>query len=172
MENRKPEKKKLITGDTLPYLGDTLTLTVVREDRKSGRVKRVMNRLIMTVPYEADVSFRARLLDKWFRKEALAVLTEKAEEYAKFYGVSFTKIYIKDQKSCWGSCSSKGNINFNWRILLAPEPVCDYIVIHELCHRIEMNHSPEYWKLVARLCPEHRQYRKWLKDHIYELYPF
>ena len=84
MENRKPEKKKLLTGDTLPYLGDTLTLTVVREDRKSGRIKRVMNRLIMTVPYEADVSFRARLLDKWFRKEALAVLTEKAEEYAKF----------------------------------------------------------------------------------------
>ena len=58
MENRKPEKKKLLTGDTLPYLGDTLTLTVVREDRKSGRIKRVMNRLIMTVPYEADVSFR------------------------------------------------------------------------------------------------------------------
>ena len=55
MENRKPEKKKLLTGDTLPYLGDTLTLTVVREDRKSGRIKRVMNRLIMTVPYEADV---------------------------------------------------------------------------------------------------------------------
>ena len=77
MENRKPEKKKLLTGDTLPYLGDTLTLTVVREDRKSGRIKRVMNRLIMTVPYEADVSFRARLLDKWFRKEALAVLTER-----------------------------------------------------------------------------------------------
>ena len=140
MENRKPEKKKLLTGDTLPYLGDTLTLTVVREDRKSGRIKRVMNRLIMTVPYEADVSF--------------------------------TKIYIKDQKSCWGSCSSKGNINFNWRILLAPEPVCDYIVIHEICHRLEMNHSPEYWKLVERLCPGHRQYRKWLKDHIYELYPF
>ena len=147
MENRKPEKKKLLTGDTLPYLGDTLTLTVVREDRKSGRIKRVMNRLIMTVPYEA-------------------------EEYAKLYGVSFTKIYIKDQKSCWGSCSSKGNINFNWRILLAPEPVCDYIVIHEICHRLEMNHSPEYWKLVERLCPGHRQYRKWLKDHIYELYPF
>ena len=69
MENRKPEKKKLLTGDTLPYLGDTLTLTVVREDRKSGRIKRVMNRLIMTVPYEADVSFRARLLDKWFRRK-------------------------------------------------------------------------------------------------------
>lgn len=93
MENRKPEKKKLLTGDTLPYLGDTLTLTVVREDRKSGRIKRVMNRLIMTVPYEADVSFRARLLDKWFRKEALAVLTEKAEEYAKFYNVSFASVY-------------------------------------------------------------------------------
>ena len=169
MENRKPEKKKLLTGDTLPYLGDTLTLTVVREDRKSGRIKRVMNRLIMTVPYEADVSFRARLLDKWFRKEALAVLTEKAEEYAKFYGVSFTKIYIKDQKSCWGSCSSKGNINFNWRILLAPETVCDYIVIHEICHRLEMNHSKRFYTAVYKFCPDYDRCNAWLKSHGAEL---
>ncbi len=145
MENRKPEKKKLLTGDTLPYLGDTLTLTVVREDRKSGRIKRVMNRLIMTVPYEADVSFRARLLDKWFRKEALAVLTEKAEEYAKFYGVSFTKISISRIRKASGEAAARREtLIFNLRILLAPEPVCDYIVIHEICHRLEMNHSPEY----------------------------
>lgn len=172
MEDRQKYKLQLVSGELLPFLGDRLPLTVVRENRKSGKVKRVGERVIMTVPYEADEAFRCRLMEKWYRKEALAVLTEKAAEFASCLSVGYTKIYIKDQKSCWGSCSSKGNLNFNWRIVLAPEPVCDYIVIHELCHLVHMNHSKEFWALVETLCPDYKQYRKWLKDEIGRMYPF
>lgn len=158
--------------ETLPYLGEKLTITIVRENRKSGKAKKVMERLILTVPYEADQTFIQMLLTKWYRKEAAVVIREKVEEYAGLIGVSYEQIHIKDQKSCWGSCSSKGNLNFNWRIILAPEPVCDYIIIHELCHRIYMNHSKDFWNTVARYCPQHSCYKKWLKENYRLLYPF
>lgn len=175
-EKRTSEKSRcklqLVSGEQLPYLGDRLPLTVVRENRKNGKVKRIGERVIMTVPYEADALFRGRLIEKWYRQEALYILSEKATEFASRLFVQYKKIYIKDQKSCWGSCSSKGNLNFNWRILLAPEPVCDYVVIHELCHLVHMNHSGDFWALVETLCPDYKQYRKWLKDQIWMMYPF
>ncbi len=156
----------------LPYLGEHLILTIVRENRKSGKARKVMERLILTVPYEADPAFISSLLTKWYRKEAGAVLKEKVQEFAELIGVSYEQIHIKDQRSCWGSCSSKGNLNFNWRIIMAPEPVCDYIIIHELCHRIYMNHSRDFWNLVEKYCPQHESYKKWLKENYRILYPF
>ncbi|MBQ8597165.1 MAG: M48 family metallopeptidase, partial [Lachnospiraceae bacterium] len=86
--------------------------------------------------------------------------------------VTYEDIRIKDQKSRWGSCSSKGNLNFNWRIVMAPEPVCDYVVIHELCHLVHLDHSERFWKLVESICPGYEQYKKWLKTNGSRLYPF
>ena len=111
-------------------------------------------------------------LEKWYRREAAAVFEEKAEEFAKRLHVSFQDIRIKDQKSRWGSCSSKRNMNFNWRLLMAPEPVCDYGILHELCHLIHMNHSADFWNLVESICPDYRQYKKWLREKGKLLYPF
>lgn len=163
-------KLSLQNGDTLSFLGEKRILEVVREERKNGKVKCVMGRMIMRLPYDANYAYRLQVLEKWYRREAKLLLQEKAEEFAKLLNVSFTAIYIKDQKSCWGSCSGKGNLNFNWRIVMAPEPVCDYIVIHELCHLIHMNHSESFWALVERMCPPYKQYKKWLKENAYSLY--
>lgn len=162
----------LENGDALYYLGEKRVLTVIREQRTRAKVKCVMDRILIWVPYEADYKYKREQLEKWYRKEALAVIREKAEAYAGILSVQFESIRIKDQKSRWGSCSSKGNLNFNWRILMAPEPVCDYVIIHELCHLVFMDHSANFWNLVESICPEYKQYKKWLKENGQQLYPF
>jgi predicted metal-dependent hydrolase len=74
-------------------------------------------------------------------------------------------VTIKEQKSRWGSCSRAGNLNFNWRLLLAPLPVLDYVLIHELAHLKELNHAPKFWRLVAAACPNYEAHRRWLREH-------
>ncbi len=162
----------LENGDVLYYLGEKRVLTVIREQRTRAKIKSVMDRILMWIPYEADYKYKREQLEKWYRKEALAVIGQKALEYAQSLSVHFESIRIKDQRSRWGSCSSKGNLNFNWRIVMAPEPVCDYVIIHELCHLVFMDHSMNFWNLVKSICPEYQQYKKWLKENGKQLYPF
>lgn len=101
------------------------------------------------------------------RLQALAkqVIPEKVAYYARLMGVSYGRISIRKQKSRWGSCSREGNLNFNCLLIMAPPEVLDYVVVHELCHRIEMNHSAKFWAQVEQVIPEYRTYRKWLKEH-------
>ena len=92
------------------------------------------------------------------------IFTRKTEYYARIMGVSYGRISIREQKTRWGSCSSKGNLNFNWRLILAPEEVLDYVVVHELAHRREMNHSKAFYAIVESVLPDYRAARKWLRD--------
>lgn len=96
---------------------------------------------------------------------ALKVISVKVKHYAGLMNVQYGRITIRNQKTRWGSCSSKGNLNFNCLLMLAPDEVVDYVVIHELCHLIEMNHSKVFWKQVEQMMPDYKKHRKWLKDH-------
>lgn len=164
------ERPKLETGDRLPYLGEERILTVVRDARARVRVVNAGERIIMWVPYEADYELRRMYLEKWYRNEAAFVIEQRAEKYARLLEVSYHKIHIKDQKSRWGSCSGKGNLNFNWRLIMAPDEVLDYVVIHELCHLVHMNHSPDFWNLVREVCPTCMEQKRWLKANGDSLY--
>lgn len=97
-------------------------------------------------------------------EEALRVIPGKVTHYAGILGVTYGRITIRHQKTLWGSCSRKGNLNFNCMLMKAPEKVQDYVVVHELCHRIEMNHSKRFWTLVESVFPDYKQCRKWLRD--------
>lgn len=99
-----------------------------------------------------------------FREQAAEIFAQKAAYYARQMGVAYQRITIRDQKTRWGSCSSKGNLNFNWRLVLAPVKVLDYVVIHELAHLKEMNHSSRFWGIVEEMMPDYRNQRKWLRD--------
>ena len=106
-----------------------------------------------------------------FTEEELQLLTEQARrelpqraaEFAWQMGVTYGRITIRHQKTRWGSCSSKGNLNFNCLLMLTPREVQDYVLVHELAHRAEMNHSPRFWALVEKILPDYREQRKWLR---------
>ncbi len=115
------------------------------------------------VPKLTEEEIRA-LADK-----ALDVIPKRVEYYAKIIGVEYGRITIRKQVSRWGSCSAKGNLNFNCLLMLCPKEVLDYVVIHELCHLKEMNHTQKFWTLVNRFCPKYEQYKRWLKEHGNEL---
>ena len=100
---------------------------------------------------------------------ALMRIRMRLDEYAPRLGVSFGRVAIRDQKSRWGSCSQRHNLNFNWKLIMAPEEALTYVVIHELCHLIEFNHSPRFWSLVKQQMPEYEYWKKWLKEHGGEL---
>ena len=98
-------------------------------------------------------------------KAARAYFTEKCAWLAPVVGVDYGRISIRHQKTRWGSCSSKGNLNFNCLLMLAPEDIRDYVVVHELCHRKEMNHSRRFWAEVARVVPDYKEKERWLKEN-------
>ena len=99
------------------------------------------------------------------REKARALVTERVQYYAPLIGVTYNQIVIRAQHTRWGSCSSKGNLNFNCLLALVPMEVLDYVVVHELCHRKELNHSDRFWNEVAKIMPDYKCRRKWLKDN-------
>lgn len=106
------------------------------------------------------------------RRAARELVTMLAEDEAEPLGVSWSRIEIRDQRSRWGSCSTRGTLSFNWRLVLAPFEVLDYVVVHELCHLREANHSQRFWKLVEGRRPDWREHRNWLHEHGPELLAF
>ena len=100
-----------------------------------------------------------------YKKRARVLAEERLRHFNTFYGFSWTRVSIRDQKTRWGSCSKKGNLNFNYRIALLPPHLADYIIVHELCHLGAFDHSKRFWELVAQTIPLHREFRRELRAH-------
>ncbi|HEY8326419.1 MAG TPA: SprT family zinc-dependent metalloprotease [Ktedonobacterales bacterium] len=156
-------------GQALPCAGRELRLSL-REGAPEGRFQARLegDQLTLTLPRTDDALARAAL-ERWYRRQAHAVIDERLAHWNAHYGFTWTRVAIKEQKTRWGSCSRRGALNFNWRLLLAPLPALDYVVIHELCHLKEPNHAPAFWALVAQTCPDYREWRGWLRRHGHEL---
>ena len=105
------------------------------------------------------------LVTAWLREKANETLKAKTKEWAEKIGVEYNNIVIKDQRTCWASCSGKKNINYSYRIVKMPLAVQDYLIVHELCHLVHMNHGQEYWQLVAQFCPDYKSHRRWLNEN-------
>lgn len=99
-------------------------------------------------------------------QQALEYIPKRVEYFSKIIGVTYGRITIRNQKTRWGSCSSKGNLNFNCLLMLTPSEVIDYVVVHELCHRKQMNHSKKFWAEVEKILPDYKESIKWLKLHL------
>ena len=102
-------------------------------------------------------------------ERAKRIFPERTAYFALRMGVDYGRITIREQKTRWGSCSSKGNLNFNWKLILAPPEVLDYVVVHELCHLKKMNHSKAFWDEVGKVMPEYETYKLWLKENGWKL---
>jgi len=160
--------KELRSGDTVPYLGRDLKLCQREGHRSNGSIT-LEGAILAIGPGLFNNGMLQAALEQWYRIEAARLITNKAEQLSSQMGISYKRIFIRGQKTRWGSCSHKKNLSFNWKLIMAPEPVIDYVIIHELAHLKEMNHSKKFWELVARYCPRWREYRKWLKQHEVDL---
>jgi len=106
-----------------------------------------------------------KVFSEWYREQCREIVTERAANHARRLNLRYRRIRITSARTRWGSCSSKGNLNFSWRLVMTPLEVIDYVVVHELCHLREPNHSTKFWARVAAAMPDYRTQRKWLKDN-------
>lgn len=159
--------REFISGEKFLYLGKEYTLEIVEKDL--GQAEVFMQEDTIAVYISQGMSEESRkqtikeALVKWYRQRFAEVVKDRIEKYSLQLKVAPCKVVIKDQKIRWGSCSKKGNINLNWRLIMAPLHVIDYVVVHELCHLKVMNHSKDFWNLVESILPNYHESRKWLK---------
>ncbi|MCF6364918.1 MAG: M48 family metallopeptidase [Bacteroidales bacterium] len=152
-------QKEFVSGETLLYLGKNYKLNIIEEDIKG-----------IEFNYNFSISKKNqnkayKLFKEWYKEKAKAKINKIAKEFSEHIGVKYNKIFISDIKYRWGSCTPKNNLNFNWRLIKAPMYVIKYIVIHELTHLIEPNHTPEFWNIVSIQHPDYEKAKNWLKEN-------
>lgn len=143
-------------GARLPYLGQELRLAFNRAEVR-GRVLKLDGHLLVTLPDPGSESAVAALVTRWYRQEALALFRERVAHYAARFGVAAPRIRLSSARTRWGSCNENGAVTLNWRLLLLPRQLADYVVVHELAHLKEMNHSARFWALVEQALPDYRE---------------
>jgi len=144
-------------GDSVPYLGAILE---VRPEAGRTRVHRRGD--VLLTPAGAQ---RSPALERWYRRAAQAEIAPRLDAACAQAGTDYERLTIRGQKTRWASCSRSGTMSFNWRLLLGPEPVLDYVVWHEVCHLEIMDHSPRFWSLLASRCPDYRIHSRWLRRY-------
>ena len=153
----------------VPFQGRELELRIdIDPDARYSLVRETDGGLLL-IRSPQDSAKPRELLNAWYRGRAESLFAERAAFWAGRMGLTFNAIRVKDQRTLWGSCSREGNLNFNWRVILAPPAVLDYLVVHELAHLREMNHSRRFWTHVAAQCPDWKEHRRWLREHSRDL---
>jgi hypothetical protein len=154
---------RLEDGGEVPYLGERLSLRVrVERGRRRPHVARRGETLHAALPDGADLR---ETLERWYRRQARDEVAWRLDEAVAAAGTSYHSLQIRGQRSRWASCSSNGAMSFNWRLLLAPSEILDYVVEHEVAHLDVQDHSERFWSLLATRCPDWREHEGWLRAH-------
>ncbi|HEX7290874.1 MAG TPA: SprT family zinc-dependent metalloprotease [Conexibacter sp.] len=156
-ELRRTRETVAARGASVPYLGETLGLVA-----EAGRTRVHRRGETLLVPGGED---HRPALERWFRRRARAEIAPRLDAATAAVGTTYAGLTIRGQRTRWASCSATGAMSFNWRLLLAPAPVLDYVVWHEVCHLELMDHSPRFWALLAERCPDYRSHAGWLRRH-------
>ncbi len=152
------ESKEFISGETLLYLGRNYQLSVVKENFNGVKFNQGF------IISKSNQSKANKLFKEWYLVKALEKIKPLAKKYASSLGVEFNKCKTSEMKYRWGSCTPQNNIIFNWRIIKAPIYVLEYLVVHELVHLRESNHTPEFWNILSIQVPDYEKAKKWLKE--------
>jgi predicted metal-dependent hydrolase len=162
---------RLEDGGFVPYLGESLRLSVrVEPGRQREHVARRGDQLRVALPADAerllpsDGALR-EALERWYRKRARAEVAPRLDAACARAGATYSRLQIRGQRTRWASCSSTGAMSFNWRLLLAPAEILDYVVEHEVAHLERLDHSPRFWRLLASRSPDWREHEAWLRRH-------
>ena len=161
-------RRQYVTGERFPYLGKTYALKVICGDstaNSSVELNGGVIRVVTALPTVDDGSRSkvGRAILSWYRDRAEKYLSDRVKKLSESMGMYPTRVTVKDQTSRWGSCSSSGSVSLNWRLILSPTHIVDYVVAHELCHLNVPNHSPEFWKLLSNVDTNYSHHRRWLK---------
>lgn len=164
MEYRKIERE-FVSGESFMYLGRNYSMQLfLSEGIKKPEVKLDRGKFYVTTPTK-DEEIIHKAMEQWYRQKT----REKVEERIKYYQHSFNKIPIdikvKEQKKRWASCTSKNELLFNWRCVMAKSSAFDYIIVHEMCHMFYKNHSKEFWDLLVSIMPDYKGRKEWLKNY-------
>lgn len=151
-------------GATFPFQGEPRTVTV-----RSVDTSRVSEKRFVLSREGVEKTGVKDELESLYREEAGRFIRTRVERYAEDLGVDYGTISVKNQKTLWGSCSPKRNLNFNWRIMMAPQAIAEYVILHELCHLRHPNHSEDFWNLLANYTENPRGKARWLRENAVEL---
>lgn len=159
------EPKKYVNGEAFLYLGKSYALQFVEGNSIGVAIEgNCLNvSANTTVPASKRQQHIKDLLTAWYLDKAKDHFGVKTNEYAELLGLEPKSVIVKSYKARWGACSTKGDISYNWKLILSPPHIIDYVVVHELCHMKQHNHSPLFWKLVEDVIPDHKARRKWLR---------
>ena len=158
-------KREYIDGESFMYLGHDYPLQLkLNPELKKMSVRLIEGRFLVDTPVVDGAVIRGGL-EAWYRFMGAEHINARLDYYQSLLDVSPNRVTIRNQKTRWGSCSSKGSLNFNWRLMMAPAEVIDYVVVHELCHLIHPNHSKNFWNQVSAILPDYRVRKDWLKKN-------
>lgn len=167
-----PSPERLHNGVDIPFRGEATPLSVVTANRIHPKVVEgdgFRVELPKTWPCEDQEGAIEKVLTKHLKRQARTDAETAIERYGPPNNLIPSGLHIKDQKRLWGSCTASGVINLNWRLILAPIDVFDYVVVHELCHLIHRHHQPPFWQAVGEIMPDFERHRHWLKTHGHQL---
>lgn len=168
--NQKPKTKLYSDGEKHLYFGEEYPLSISAVTGiATARLQFLYNRFQAMVPSHHSLARQSEdikeAMFRWYLDNGKRIITEKVNYFAKLLNVSYNRIVLKKVSSIWGSCSSKNNLNFNRKLIMAPHHVVDYVVIHEVCHLIHRHHRKSFWDLVKSFDPEYRSHIRWLKQN-------
>ena len=163
------QDRQYVDGECFCYLGIEYSLQLIADTkRKRLTVNIYDDKLVVTIPTsigDINKEIIKVAITKWYKQMAKVKIAERVTYYERLFLEKPGPIIVKEQKKRWGSCSQDGTLRFNWRIIMAPEYVIDYIVVHEMCHLRYMNHAREFWNLVERIMPDYKIRKAWLKKN-------
>jgi len=160
-----PKRKKFLNNESFLFMGKEFKLNIVVLKNKKNYID---DSTIQIVIKEKDINNKPKVkiaLEKTYRKYALKILTEKTMFIASSINVEPEKIKVRSYKGRWGTCSYKKDISFNWKLIMAPEKIIEYVIVHELCHLIHFNHSKNFWESVENILPDYKLRKDWLRTN-------
>lgn len=161
--------KEFVSGESFLYQGKQYRLKVTKSSARGNTCRLVAGRLQVQIGEDLDAESHKEAvkntLVEWYRKHAEEKILGRLPLIARKAGIKPKAVQIKNQNKRWGSCSRTGVVRFNWKVVMAPISVMDYVIAHELCHLVHGNHSPQFWQKVQTICPEYNLKRRWLRDY-------
>jgi predicted metal-dependent hydrolase len=156
------ERCGVLEPGTIYFLGNKYRFHIVKDRQQSAIVSDAMKLITFHV---VDKRKYKQDMQQWYKEQTGRIIAERLPALASRLGLKYNKVLIKNQRSRWASCSKKGNLNFNLLLAAAPLEVIDYVIVHELMHLVELDHSPKFWQLVEQADPEYKKHKEWLASY-------